>query len=198
MALEFNFAIRLLEKFLRETANTKFLLELCAYINDPSTGKTLLHEIAALKLTIATSESAQKFLRLLFTHRHQSLPDFSVLKTLDKYGTSPVHYACHLHNFAFVDFALEQFKANSLELLTFKDTLGHSAYSLLFWQIGRVSYGAEAKDKIRGYTLNCTKKSDNFEFISKAYFPLTSSIWETPKSGKLNSAFFRNVNFDEK
>jgi hypothetical protein len=180
VALEFDFAIRLLEKFLGESnSKGQFRADLCSHVSQPETGGTLLHDLANLSLTTGHTDSVQKFLDLL-------APDLSALKAFDKRGTSPVHYAAHMHNFVFIDFLCKQISNQAmLDLFTFKDSLGHSAYALLFWQIGRIEYSDQVKDKIKAYTLTYAKKSDHFETISNAYFPLTNSFLESPKISKL-------------
>ena len=66
-AKEFNLAIRLLEKFLRETSDPEFRVKLCSHVCDQTSERTLLHLIAGLELTASVGESLGKFLSLLFT-----------------------------------------------------------------------------------------------------------------------------------
>lgn len=180
-ALELNFAIRLLDKFLHESKDkSQFRADLCAHVSDAETGSSLLHQLANQSVTSAHTDSVQKFLGLL-------APQLSSLLALDKRGTSPVHYACHMHNFAFIDFMCQHFDAaQTLELFSFKDAVGHSAYALLFWQIAHIDYSSQVRDRIKGYTMECAKKSEDFESLSKAYFPLSGGfLEESPKAGKL-------------
>lgn len=180
-ALELDFAIRLLDKFLHESKNkSQFRADLCAHVSDAETGSSLLHQLANQSVTSAHTDSLQKLLGLLAPH-------LSSLLALDKRGTSPVHYACHMHNFAFIDFMCQHFDAaQTLELFTFKDSMGHSAQALLFWQIAHIDYSSQVRDRIKGYTMQYAKKSEDFESLSKAYFPLSEGFLEaSPKIGKL-------------
>lgn len=184
-ALEFNLAVRLLHRFLHESKDkAQFRADLCAHVQRERldvAGSSLLHDLANLRLTAAHTDSVQKLLGLL-------APPLSALKAWDKRGASPVHYACHMHNFAFVDFVCAHYRAQALELLTFQDAAGQAAYALLFWQMGRVEYGEHVKDKIRAYTLSHVKQGADLESVGRAYFPLTSGFLHTPttKIGKLS------------
>ena len=95
----------------------------------------------------------------------------------------PMHYACYMHNFSYVDFMLDQFKDNKLELFTSKDSVDQSPFSLLFWQIGRVEYTSQIREKIKEYSL-IIKKSENFEWIIRAYFPVVESFLPVKRIGK--------------
>ena len=186
MSLEFTFAVRLLEKFLRDTKNnpTTFRANLCAHICEKSTDRTLLHLIANMDLPAASNESLKKFLRLLLNSLTKNQISTELVKQCDKLGASPMHYACHIHNFAFIDCILEQFgQEYHFELLTCRDAMNVTPYSLLFWQIGRVDYSVQIREKIKWYTLNVVKKNDNFMFFSLAFFPVVKSFRPVAKIG---------------
>jgi len=191
-AKEFNFAIRLLEKFLNETRDPEFRFKVCTHICDDTNNRTLLHLIARLDLTPDAQENLKKFLSLIFTSSNtdKKQPDMACVKLLDKLGASAMHYACHMHNFAFVDFMVEQFKESSLELLTCKDVMGQTAYALLFWQIGFVEYKQNTKEKIKHYTENVVKRNEaGFVYASRAYFPIVDSFLNGPKRGQFMSDY---------
>lgn len=184
---EFNLAIRLLKKFLQQTKDPLFRIKLCTHVCDENNGSTLLHLIGNCNLPVTMHESVKQFLGLIFKtpDSEVSVPDIGLVKSQDKHGSTAFHYACHMHNFAFIDFMLENFKNNGIDLFICKDSINQSAYGLLFWQVGRIVYSKETKEKIKHYTLNYVKKNDNFEFMSRAYYPLTDSFLSSPITGKL-------------
>lgn len=80
--------------------------------------------------------------------KHETmLKDF--LQAKDEFGSTALHYAFYMHNFAFVDFIhtfLESNQASTI-LPTFeylmcscKDANNQSAYAIAYWQIGRLTY----------------------------------------------------------
>ena len=184
---EYNLAIRLLKKFLQQTKDPYFRIKLCSHVCDENNGSTLLHLIGNSNLPVTMNESVKQFLALIFKSGDSevNMPDIGLVKSQDKHGSTAIHYACHMHNFAFIDFMLENFSNNGIELLTCKDSINQSAYGLLFWQVGRVAYSKETREKIKDYTLSYVKKNNNFEFLSRAYFPLTDCFMSNQLTGKL-------------
>ena len=129
---EYNLAIRLLKKFLQQTKDPYFRIKLCSHVCDENNGSTLLHLIGNSNLPVTMNESVKQFLALIFKSGDSevNLPDIGLVKSQDKHGSTAIHYACHMHNFAFIDFMLENFSNNGIELLTCKDSINQSAYGL--------------------------------------------------------------------
>ena len=182
VALEFSLAIRLLEKFIAEAQDKlQFKRQLTQFTCD-SHGRTLLHVVAGLDLTGKNkTEQMHSFLAIMLGAEagvQQKLVDEFVLKQ-DKLGSTPLHYACHMHNFDFVDFVLSLpgggGSVSGEKLLTSKDAAYQTAYALLFWQVGRVAYTQAVRDKIKAYTsVHLKSSSNNLDFMSRAYFPLSA------------------------
>lgn len=85
--------------------------------------------------------------------KHETMvKDF--LSARDDLGSTALHYAFYKHNFDLVDFVhsfLETANPTSTILPSFeslmchcKDAAGQSAFSTLFWQIGRIKYSKGA------------------------------------------------------
>jgi ankyrin repeat protein len=113
------------------------------------------------------------------TIKHETmLKDFLLLK--DDFGSTALHYAFYRHNFEFIDFIYSFLEANPASTILpqfeflmcgCKDSSSQSAYSLFFWQIGRISYSKEAKENIKKYTLKYLTSVNKLEPVAKAYFP---------------------------
>ncbi len=198
LSLEIDLAIRLLQKFSAETENKmSFKKELTQYLCDAN-DRSLLHLIASLDLTAShLAENVKYLLRIIFTEssispvhavQQQLLMDDFIMKQ-DKLGATAMHYACHMHNFEFIDFILEQFSSsknvNPERLFTAKDQAQQTAYALLFWQVGRCTYAGKSFEKIKLYTDSYFKSNNNLEFISRAYFPLVQAFDSFDKVGLL-------------
>jgi len=215
-ASEFGLAYRLLIKFYNQEENKVAFKH---SITQPNLehSQTLLHLIASLELSISSEkENVNQILEMLLTaetNTDQYLIDQFVIRK-DDFGSTAMHYACHVHNFDFIDFVLNYFSSNvSLKpeslLAAQKDSAQQTPYSLLFWQIGRITYTKAIRDKIKYYTMNFLNQSPEsmnsdcisfyLETVSKAYFPVNSSyVSFMMHSEKLNERLIKDYPIDSK
>jgi ankyrin repeat protein/predicted DNA-binding WGR domain protein len=194
-ANEFSLAYRLFSKFSNQEDNNKNFFK---KMTEPSleNGRTILHLIANLDLTKSNEkENINQILEILFEceSKKQLIDEFITKK--DDLGSTAMHYACHMHSFDFIDFILNHLNPSNRSeavLASYKDSFGQTPYSLLFWQIGRVTYNKKIRDKIKDYSINYLNKNtenmttDSLSFylesISKAFFPINGSSFMTYNS----------------
>lgn len=195
-SLEFNLTLRLLEKLERQLGNPADFINTITAKSSTNHGRTLLHLIASLTPQDKKNQK-QIIIRILekmfLTNNSSSLnenclqllSDFLIAK--DSLGSTALHYACFMHNFEIIEFILSYSSSSKHTpeylLTTAQDASQQTAYSLLFWQIGRVTFSKEDKEKIKlftnKYVLNNTNgfssKAEKLEKVARAYFPCSST-----------------------
>lgn len=186
---EFAFALRLIQKYQDECKDVlqfyEFLFKKCKR----ESNRTLLHSLSRIDVEkISDKFSIVRILQILLNSNipkdaqskyEELLKDYLLSK--DDFGSSALHYACYINNYKFIDFVSDFIEKSSSSVLpTFeylltshKDSFSQSAYSLFFWQIGRILFTKDMKETIKKLTLKYSINSSKtkLENISKAYFP---------------------------
>lgn len=175
LANEFSLALRLILKHEREMKTEEFL-NLILNKSENQFGRSLLHTISCLewKTSCKDSQTLLRILEKILIKDEQRMKEY--FKSEDSLGSTALHYACFMHNFDLIDFIFEFLEKNFLnlkpELLLSKylDKNKQSAYSILFWQIGRVNYTDQIKEKIKIYTFKYLT-NNAIDSIAKANYP---------------------------
>ncbi len=201
VAKQFSLALRLIEKLESKLDQSGLFKLLTSASSRSNSNRTLLHTIASLDtktIGVNDKETLKQVLRKVFiTNKEliakygESLNEYLLLK--DSLGSNAIHYACYNHNFDMIDFIFAYLSNGNGQLVSIesllkshKDATQQTAYSLLFWQLGRVNYPKETKEKIKLYTSSYITKGggglNRLEQVAKAHFPrLTQPSFSTAK-----------------
>lgn len=158
-AEKYSLALRLIDKLKREFAkNPLEAYETLFKASKDDSNRTILHLIANSKMSdksslihilesLFVSQTVNKQDHLGQIKHDTIIKDF--LEARDDYGATALHYAFYKQNFTLIDFVfsfLEKTQTSAI-LPNFehlmsgcKDSNGQSAYSLVYWQIGRIIY----------------------------------------------------------
>ena len=132
-----------------------------------SHGRNLFHLLAIVQRN--DNLSLEKVLTYLCDHQiNWNVPD--------KYGSSPLHYACVLHNVQFLNF-LRRKCADQLNLNQ-TDAFENTAYGLLFWSSatqGSLNQGLFRQLILSGHLIDCLCNYDNEIAINPLSFGCVNS-----------------------
>ncbi|RNA01264.1 poly(ADP-ribose) polymerase pme-5-like [Brachionus plicatilis] len=112
----------------------------------------------------------------------------------DDFGSTAIHYACFMLNFHLIDYIFNFLATRPnlpqpfFLLADLPDKHKQSAYSLLFWHIGRIPYTATHLDKIKSYTDKYVSK--NRQNICTACYPMDSLMAFRPQEFILGKMVF--------
>ena len=182
---EFSLALRLIEKLEQKMSKMNVFSLLTS--TKSKNNRTILHTIAMLDAPQAMSSNDKDTLTQILGKIFPSpAPNEKFTELLnsfllhkDQYGSNALHYACCMHNFDLVDFVFGFLSSDNKSSLLptpesllkqHKDAAQQTAYSLLFWQLGRVVYSKETKEKIKSYTQKLESPA-SIENVAKAAFP---------------------------
>jgi ankyrin repeat protein len=187
-AKQFGLALRLIEK-IESKIDQLDLFRLLTSKNN-NNNQTLLHTIASLDIKnigLSEKDTLKQILRKIFLQNRDKIPQYGELLNeylllKDSFGSNALHYACYNHNFDMIDFLFGYLGNGSSQLVTaesllknYKDSAQQTAYSLLFWQLGRVDFSKEAKEKIKSYTGSYITSGggsiNRIEQVARAHFP---------------------------
>ena len=165
MANQIPLALRLIQRFEAESEEKLSFKRILAQFSTDEHRGNIMHTLSRLENVKRTELHA--LLSSLVTKNDESR-DFVIKR--DDLGASSIHYACARLNFDFIDFMHQLFP----DLLKQKDASQQTAFSLLFWQIGRVTYSSEHRVKIKAYANKSL--NENIELLGKACFALSSPL----------------------
>jgi len=193
-ANNYSLALRLIEKYEKYTKNKQDFYQEIHSQQDMETNRTLLH-ILCLKQATINVQNELVLMKILAKLLSNTTIDFLFIK--DSYNCTAIHYACYKHNFLIIDYLLKSYNENAQQLLMSVDGLEQTAFSLLFWSIGHISFNNLIKEKISIYF----KSIHSIERVNdtiKAYYNLI----DTNNFGYINEALesddYPNVKIGDK
>ena len=182
-ANNYSLALRLIEKYEKYATNKVEFYDELHSEQEHESKRTLLH-ILCLK-SASINQKNELILIKILNKLLSNATTSSFYSAKDSFNCSAMHYACYKHNFLIIDHFFKSILEIAKQLLIAKDGLEQTAFSLLFWSIGRVTFTAEIKSKILNYyKIMSTTSADSkiFHENIKAFYNLI----ETNNFGYIN------------